>query len=56
VASRRTLAALTIPNARGNLAGWILDPQHVKPGNKMPGLDLTGDQVQTLVDYLSGLK
>jgi cytochrome c oxidase subunit 2 len=56
VAARRTLAANTIPNARGYLAGWILDPQHVKPGNKMPGLDLAGDQVQTLVDYLSGLK
>ncbi len=55
VASRRTLAAVTIPNARGYLAGWILDPQHLKPGNRMPGLDLTGDQVQALVDYLSGL-
>jgi cytochrome c oxidase subunit II len=55
VASRRTLAAVTIPNARGYLAGWILDPQHLKPGNKMPGLDLNGDQVQALVDYLSSL-
>ncbi len=40
IASRLTLAAGTIPNSRGYLAGWILDPQHLKPGNKMPGTDL----------------
>ena len=34
-------AAATIPNSRGYLAGWILDPQHIKPGNKMPATDLT---------------
>jgi cytochrome c oxidase subunit II len=55
VASRSTLAAATIPNAKGYLAGWILDPQHVKPGNKMPGLDLSGEQIQAIVDYLSAL-
>jgi cytochrome c oxidase subunit II len=56
LAGRQTLAADTIPNSRGDLAGWILDPQHVKPGNKMPGLDLTGDELQALLDYLEGLK
>jgi len=56
VASRMTLAAGTIPNARGWLAGWILDPQHIKPGNKMPALALEGDQLQELLDYLERLK
>jgi cytochrome c oxidase subunit 2 len=56
LASRRTLAAATIPNAGGYLAGWILDPQHVKPGNRMPGFDLAGNQVQELLDYLRSLK
>jgi cytochrome c oxidase subunit 2 len=56
LAARRTLAAVTIPNAKGYLAGWILDPQHVKPGNKMPGLDLRGDQLQSVLAYLQSLK
>src|SRR2546430_10211716 len=34
VASRPRLAAGTTPNTIGHLAGWILDPQRVKPGAK----------------------
>ena len=56
LASRRGLAAETIPNGEGYLGGWILDPQHVKPGNRMPGLDLTGPQLQALLDYLRRLR
>jgi cytochrome c oxidase subunit 2 len=56
VASRTSLAALTIPNTRGDLAAWIADPQHVKPGNHMPNLDLKGAEVQAVVDYLEALK
>jgi cytochrome c oxidase subunit 2 len=56
VASRRTLAAGTFPNARGWLGGWILDPQHLKPGNKMPALPVRGAQLQQLLDYLESLK
>jgi cytochrome c oxidase subunit 2 len=52
VAGRSTLAALTIPNNAGYLTAWILDPQHVKPGNLMPGLDLGGRTVKRIVDYL----
>lgn len=53
--TRRTLAALTIPNRKGYLGGWILDPQHVKPGNKMPGLNLGGPDFQALLAYLESL-
>jgi len=56
LASRTTIAAGTIPNNPGYLAGWILDPQHVKPGNKMPGIDLTGGRLQSLLQYLESLK
>ncbi len=56
LASRRTLAAGTVPNARGWLAGWILDPQHLKPGNKMPALAIRGPQLQRLLDYLESLR
>jgi cytochrome c oxidase subunit 2 len=56
VASRTSLAALTIPNTKGDLAAWIADPQHVKPGNHMPDLDLKGPEVQAVVDYLEQLR
>ncbi|HEY2601045.1 MAG TPA: cytochrome c oxidase subunit II [Thermoleophilaceae bacterium] len=56
LATRRTLAALTITNTRTDLTNWIRDPQHVKPGNKMPGLNLTGRQLQQLVTFLEGLR
>jgi cytochrome c oxidase subunit 2 len=55
LAARSTLAAGTIPNSTGDLAGWILDPQHAKPGNKMPGFDLRGSELQDLVAYLRSL-
>ena len=56
VASRLSLAAGTIPNSRGYLAGWILDPQHIKPGNKMPATNLSGPDLQALLDYLESLR
>ena len=56
VGSRLTIAAGTLPNSKGWLGGWILDPQHVKPGNKMPALPIRGDQLQALLDYLESLK
>jgi cytochrome c oxidase subunit 2 len=56
LASRRSIAAGLLPNSRGYLAGWILDPQHLKPGNKMPGTDLSGAELQALLAYLESLK
>jgi cytochrome c oxidase subunit II len=54
--SRTTLAGLTIPNRRDYLTRWIRDPQHFKPGNKMPALGLSGAEIGALVDYLEGLR
>lgn len=56
LAARTTLAAATIPNSPAYLAGWIFDPQHVKPGNRMPAIDVRGDDFQALLDYLERLK
>ena len=56
LASRRTIAAATLPNSRGNLAGWILDPQTIKPGAMMPANGLDPDQLQSLLAYLESLK
>jgi cytochrome c oxidase subunit 2 len=55
-ASRLSLAAGTLPNTKGNLAGWIVDPQMVKPGNHMASLNIKADEVQPLVDYLESLQ
>jgi cytochrome c oxidase subunit 2 len=56
LASRRTIAAGTLPNTRGNLAGWILDPQRIKPGTKMPPNRLDPADLQALLAYLETLK
>ncbi len=53
--TRAMLASETFPNRRGYLGGWILDPQHLKPGNKMPGLNIAGPQFNALLDYLESL-
>jgi cytochrome c oxidase subunit II len=56
LASRTTLAAYTIPNAKDRLGDWVLNPQHVKPGAKMPGFNLSGPDLQALLDYLESLR
>jgi cytochrome c oxidase subunit 2 len=56
LASRQTLAAGTLPNVPGHLAGWIVDAQRLKPGNKMPPNSLTGSDLQALLAYLTSLQ
>lgn len=53
--SRRTLAAGTLANKPGNLAGWIADAQAVKPGCLMPSLTLSGPELTAVVGYLETL-
>ena len=55
-ASRRTIAAGAAPNTTGYLAAWITDPQHLKPGARMPSMALDSEDVQALVAYLQTLK
>ncbi len=49
---RRMLGAAVIPNDRGNLAGWISDPQSMKPGNLMPATYMPPEDLHALVDHL----
>jgi cytochrome c oxidase subunit 2 len=56
VASRSTLAAVTIPNNPTELAAWIANPQAIKPGNRMPDLGLSKSQVAQIVAYLETLR
>ena len=56
LASRDTIAAGMLENTRGNLAGWILDPQGLKSGVRMPPNNLSGDDLQALLAYLESLE
>jgi cytochrome c oxidase subunit 2 len=57
VGSRREIAAGTLRNHRGTLAGWIADPQAIKPGVFMPpSQDLDGETLRALATYLEHLK
>jgi cytochrome c oxidase subunit 2 len=56
VASRRTIAAGIFETTRGTLAAWIADPQTIKPGNNMPMVPLTADELRAVSAYLANLK
>lgn len=56
LASRRLLGAGALPNTRGNLAGWIVNSQTTKPGNRMPPMYLGGSKLQSLLAYLETLR
>ena len=55
-ATRSTIAAGTAPNTPGYRAGWIANPQHLKPGTRMPAIALTPDDLQAVLAYLETLK
>lgn len=54
--SRRNIAANTLPNTIANLSGWIADPQTIKPGAKMPVLELSAPELATIRQYLETLE
>jgi cytochrome c oxidase subunit 2 len=56
IATRSTIGAGALPNTRGHLAGWIADPQQIKPGSRMPPQGLSGDNLQAVLAYLETLK
>jgi cytochrome c oxidase subunit 2 len=56
IGSRRSIAAATLPNRRDNLAAWIVDPQHIKPGAYMPPTQLPHGELNALLDYLESLQ
>jgi cytochrome c oxidase subunit 2 len=54
--TRRMIGGALLPNNRGNLAGWIADPQAIKPGVRMPRTYLEAEDLQAIVSYLESLK
>lgn len=56
LASRRTIGSAIVENNVGNLSGWIVNPQHIKPGNLMPPAELSSVELQALLAYLATLE
>jgi cytochrome c oxidase subunit 2 len=54
--SRDTLGAGVLPNSATNLRAWIQDPQRIKPGNLMPGMQLNDKELDQVATYLATLK
>ena len=53
--SRGTFAGSMFETNPQNLRRWLRDPPKVKPGSKMPNLNLTPDEIDQLVAYLETL-
>jgi cytochrome c oxidase subunit 2 len=56
LASRTTLAAVTIRNTPAELEAWIANPQAIKPGTRMPDLGLPRSEVAEIAAYLETLR
>ena len=56
-AARSQFGAGTLPLTREALRDWLIRPQTLKPGARMPGYaDLPADELEILVNFLMGLK
>lgn len=57
VGSRRMIAAGALPNTRARMQAWIVNAQSLKPGNRMPTLEVfDGPTLNALAAYLESLE
>jgi cytochrome c oxidase subunit 2 len=56
VGGRNYIAAGLLETTRGSLAAWIADPQTLKPGNNMPMVPLSSEELRSVSAYLASLK
>ena len=56
VGGRRNIAAGVLENTRGAMAAWIADPQTIKPGNNMPAVMLSSEELRQVSAYMESLK
>ena len=54
--SRKTMGANLMASTPENVAKWIENPGHMKPGVLMPDLGMRGEQAKALAAYLLSLK
>jgi len=56
VMSRDTIASGIAPNTVENLRAWIRDPESLKPGSRMPAMQLTDRELDAVTMYLATLR
>ena len=57
IGSRRSVGLDTLPLTKANLARFIADGQHIKPGNLMPPFRIfTENELDAIAVYLAGLR
>lgn len=54
--SRSTIASGVARNDRESLRRWLRDPNHLKPGARMPAMQLSEHEIDRLVAYLMTLR
>ena len=57
VGSRLSIGAGRLPNTRGDLQGWLVDAQGIKPGIEMPRMTtFDGETLNSIAAYLESLE
>jgi cytochrome c oxidase subunit 2 len=54
--SRETIAAGAAPNTPENLRRWIRNPDAIKPGSRMPAMELSDRELDAVIAYLTTLR
>jgi cytochrome c oxidase subunit 2 len=54
--SRDTIAAGAAPNTAENLRLWIRNPDSIKPGSRMPAMELSDRELDAVTAYLTTLR
>jgi cytochrome c oxidase subunit 2 len=56
VMSRDTIASGVAPNTGENLRRWIRKPDDIKPGSRMPAMNLTERELDAVTAYMASLR
>jgi cytochrome c oxidase subunit 2 len=56
VGGRQSIAAGLLETTRGSLAAWIADPQTLKPGNNMPMVPMSPEELRSISAYMASLR
>jgi cytochrome c oxidase subunit 2 len=55
VMGRDTIASGAIANTAGNLRRWIRQPEDIKPGSRMPAMNLNDRELDAITAYIASL-
>jgi cytochrome c oxidase subunit 2 len=54
--SRATIASGVVENTPDNLRRWIRNPDDIKPGARMPAMNLSAKELDAVTAYLASLR